>query len=60
MSGDPLAVGDPGLRMHGVGGLRAADTSIMPTVVSGNTNAAPIMIGEKVGDMVRQKVRLAA
>ena len=44
---------------HGIGGLRVADASIMPTVVSGNT-AARIMIGEKVADMVRQKVRLAA
>src|SRR5271169_1600651 len=60
MGSDPLAVVDAELRVHGIGGLRVADASIMPTVVSGNTNAATIMIGEKVADMVRQPVRLAA
>ena len=47
MGSDPMAVVDAELRVHGVGGLRVADASIMPTVVSGNTNAATIMIGEK-------------
>jgi choline dehydrogenase len=60
MGSDPLAVVDSELRVHGIGGLRVADASIMPTVVSGNTNAAAIMIGEKLADMVRQPVRLAA
>ena len=60
MGGDRLAVVDAELRVHGIGGLRVADASIMPTVVSGNTNAATIMIGEKVADMVRQPMRLAA
>ena len=46
--------------MHGIGGLRVADASIMPAVVSGNTKAARIMIGEKVADMVRQPMRMAA
>ena len=60
MGSDPLAVVDAELRVHGIGGLRVADASIMPAVVSGNTNAATIMIGEKLADMVRQQVRLAA
>jgi choline dehydrogenase len=59
MGNDQLAVVDAELRVHGVEGLRVADASIMPTVVSGNTNAATIMIGEKVADMVRQPQRLA-
>ncbi len=60
MGVDAMAVVDPELRVHGLVGLRVADASIMPTVVSGNTNAATIMIGEKVSDMVRQRMRLAA
>jgi choline dehydrogenase len=60
MGSDPMAVVDAELRVHGIGGLRVADASIMPTVVSGNTNAATIMIGERAADMVQQKLRLAA
>ena len=60
MGTDPLSVVDAELRVHGIDGLHVADASIMPTVVSGNTNAATIMIGEKLSDMVRQQVRLAA
>jgi choline dehydrogenase len=60
MGNDPMAVVDPELRVHGVERLRVADASIMPTVVSGNTNAATIMIGERVADMAREKLRLAA
>ena len=57
---DPMAVVDPELRVHGIAALRVADASVMPTVVSGNTNAATIMIGERAADMLRHRVRLAA
>jgi choline dehydrogenase-like flavoprotein len=57
---DAMAVVDPELRVRGIDGLRVADASVMPTVVSGNTNAATIMIGEKAADLVQQEVRLAA
>ena len=60
MGSDPMAVVDAELRVHGIEGLRVADASIMPTVVSGNTNAATIMIGERVADMARQQLALAA
>jgi choline dehydrogenase len=46
------SVVDPQLRVSGVGKLRVADASIMPDVVSGNTNAASIMVGEKAAEMV--------
>ncbi|WP_439153761.1 GMC family oxidoreductase [Yoonia sp.] len=46
------AVVDAQLRVHGIAGLRVADCSIMPEIVSGNTNAPAIMIGEKVSDLI--------
>ena len=54
MGSDSTAVVDDKLRVHGIGGLRVADCSIMPEIVSGNTNAPAIMIGEKLSDLVLQ------
>ncbi|XP_055610059.1 glucose dehydrogenase [FAD, quinone] [Uranotaenia lowii] len=51
---DPDAVVDPRLRVYGVSGLRVIDASIMPTIVSGNTNAAVIMIGEKGANLIKE------
>jgi choline dehydrogenase-like flavoprotein len=46
------AVVDPKLRVHGVSRLRVADVSIMPKIISGNTNAAAAMIGQRCADFV--------
>ncbi|XP_011262046.1 glucose dehydrogenase [FAD, quinone] [Camponotus floridanus] len=51
---DPLAVVDNQLRVRGVRGVRVADTSIMPQVTSGNTNAPAIMIGERAADFIKK------
>ena len=55
-----MAVVDPARRVHGIAGLCVADAAIMPTVVAGTTNAATSMIGERVADLVREQLRLAA
>jgi choline dehydrogenase len=57
MGQDDMAVVDERLRVRGVQSLRVADASVMPTVVSGNTNAACVMIGEKAADMISQDAR---
>uniref|UniRef100_A0A1B6HV98 Glucose-methanol-choline oxidoreductase N-terminal domain-containing protein n=1 Tax=Homalodisca liturata TaxID=320908 RepID=A0A1B6HV98_9HEMI len=53
-SGDPDAVVDPRLRVHGIKCLRVADASIMPNIVTGNTNAPSIMIGERAADFIKE------
>ena len=54
MGSDPQAPVDPSLRVQGIEGLRVADASVMPSMVSTNTNAAAVMIGEKCAALIRE------
>ncbi len=57
MGSDPMAVVDDQLRVRGIASLRVIDASIFPTMISGNTNAAVIMVAEKGADLLKQASR---
>ncbi|MFN3798739.1 MAG: GMC oxidoreductase, partial [Sphingobium yanoikuyae] len=57
MGSGARAVVDPQLRVHGIGGLRVIDASVMPTITSGNTNAPTMMIAEKGAEMILATAR---
>jgi choline dehydrogenase-like flavoprotein len=57
MGPGPMDVVDAQLRVYGIKGLRVVDASVMPRIVSGNTNAPTVMIAEKAVDMIRHGAR---
>jgi choline dehydrogenase-like flavoprotein len=60
MGTDAAAVVDAELKVRGIESLRVCDASVMPRVISSNTNAPAIMIGEKASDLIRGKASLTA
>ena len=56
---DENAVVDPQLKVHGVDGLRVVDSSVMPSIVSGNTNGATVMLAEKAADLIKGQAAVA-
>jgi choline dehydrogenase len=59
-STDPMAVVDPWLRVHGVGGLRIADASVIPATPSANSCAATMMVAERAADLLRGRIATSA
>jgi choline dehydrogenase len=57
MGADSQAVVDARLRVYGVRGLRVVDCSVMPTLVSGNTHAAAVMLAEKAAEMIKEDAK---
>ncbi len=56
MGSGPMSVVDPQLRVRGIAGLRVADASVMPTMVSANPNAACFMIGERCASFIAEEM----
>ena len=56
MGADAMAVVDPQLKVHGIGGLRIVDASVMPRIVSGNTASPVVMIAERAADMILGRI----